>query len=211
MKDNMYKTSVKNKFNCVDSDENQLISIKKKIMWFPFLRIMEHTENKMKENNGLISSLLNIFAMFQIRLICGDKELEVLSLKCINCKRETGFDSNTNFTWVYDEIVTKFVLNSMLHNVGMSWIISSNLEMEYEMNKTNHQDWLNKETWYNTSICLKLHGSRFEGFIAQARTDRYNIICYLVSHDILQLYYKNDESIIGDRAISDDATIKTLE
>ena len=67
---------------------------------------MEHTANKMQENNGLISSLLKMFAMFKIRLSYGDKELDVLSIKCIHCKRETGLNSETNFTWVYDEIVT---------------------------------------------------------------------------------------------------------
>ena len=36
-------------------------------------------------------------------------------------------------------------------------------------------------------------------------------MCYLVSHDRLQLDYKDDESSIGDRAIPNDATIKTLE
>ena len=70
--------------------------------------------------------------------------MEALSINCINCKRETGLNSKTNFTWLYDEIFTKFLLNAMLHHVGMSWIISSNKEMEYEMNRTNHQDWLNK-------------------------------------------------------------------
>ena len=99
----------------------------------------------------------------------------------------------------------------MLHHVGMSWIISSNLEMEYEMNKTNHQDWLNKGPWYKISICSKLHGIRFEDFITQARTDQYNIMCSLVSHDRLQLDYKDDESSIGYREIPNDATIKTLE
>ena len=68
--------------------------------------------------------------------------------------------------WVYDEIVTKFVLNAMLHHVVMSWIISSNREMEYEMNKTDHQDWLNKGPWYNRPICSKLQGIRFEDFIS---------------------------------------------
>ena len=58
--------------------------------------------------------------MFEIRLIYGDEELDVLSIKCINCKRETGLDSKTNFNWLYDEIVTKFMLNEMLHHVGMS-------------------------------------------------------------------------------------------
>ena len=80
----------------------------------------------------------------------------------------------------------------MLHHVGMSWIISSNQEMEYEMDQTNHQDWLNKGPWYNTSICLKLHGSRFKDFITQARTYRYNLMCSLVDHYILQQYYVMD-------------------
>ena len=73
MKANMYKPSEKNKFNRVDGDEHWPTSIKKKIQWFPFLTIMEHTANKMKENNGLISSLLNMFSMFEIRLIYGDE------------------------------------------------------------------------------------------------------------------------------------------
>ena len=36
-------------------------------------------------------------------------------------------------------------------------------------------------------------------------------MCSLVSHDRLQIYYKDDEIIIGDSAIPDDATIKTFE
>ena len=35
--------------------------------------------------------------------------------------------------------------------------------------------------------------------------------CSLVAHDRLQLYYKDDESSIGDRAVTTDATIKTLK
>ena len=71
--------------------------------------------------------------------------------------------------------------------------------MEYEMNtKSNHLDWFNKFPWYNRNICSKLHGSRFEDFITQTRTDGYNIMCSLVAHDRLQLYYKYDEISIGD-------------
>ena len=51
----------------------------------------------------------------------------------------------------------------------------------------------------------------FEDFITQARTDRYNLMSSLVSHDRLQLDYKDDESSIGDMEIQNDATIKTLE
>ena len=67
--------------------------------------------------------------------------------------------------------------------MGMLWIISSNDEMKYEIDESNHQDWLNKVPWYNTDICSRLHGSLFEYFITHARTDRYNLMCYLVEHD----------------------------
>ena len=67
------------------------------------------------------------------------------------------------------------------------------------MDETNHQDWFNKGPWYNTSICSRLHGSRFKDFITQARTNRYNIMCSLVDHDRLQLDYKDYDSSIGDR------------
>ena len=60
-----------------------------------------------------------MFSMFEIRLIFGDGYLDDLSIKCINCKRETGLYSETSFIWVYDKIVTKFFLNAMLNYVGM--------------------------------------------------------------------------------------------
>ena len=79
------------------------------------------------------------------------------------------------------------------------------------MDENNHQDWLNKGTWYSTSICLNFHGSRFEDFITQARTYRYNLMRSLVAHDKLQPDYKDDEISIGDRSITNIATPKALE
>ena len=78
------------------------------------------------------------------------------------------------------------------------------------MDKNNHQDWLNNSPWYNTSICLKLHGSMYENFITQARTHRYNLMCYLVAHDKMKQYYEYDESSLGYRSIPKDATPKAL-
>ena len=55
--------------------------------------------------------------------------------------KKTGlFLKNT----LFDEMITKFVLNAILHNVSMSWIISSNKEMKYEIDENDHQDWLKK-------------------------------------------------------------------
>ena len=119
MKANMYKPSEKKKINRVDNHKHWPASIKETIRWFIFLAIFEHTANKMQDDKRLISSLLNMFLMFEIGLSYGDKDLDTVYLKCINCKRETGLDSETNFTWVYDKIITKFVLNSMLNHVGM--------------------------------------------------------------------------------------------
>ena len=110
----------------------------------------------------------------------------VIAIRCINCKKGTGlYLQNSTFK----EMITKCLLNSILHRVGMLWIISSNNEMKYEIDESNHQDWLNKVPWYNTDICSRLHGSLFEYFITHAKTDRYNIICSLVANDKIQPSY----------------------
>ena len=75
------------------------------------------------------------------------------------------------------------MLDAILYHVGMSWIISSNVEIKYEIDKSNHQDWFIKCPWYNTDICSRLHESWFEDFITHARIDRYNIMCYVVEQD----------------------------
>ena len=78
------------------------------------------------------------------------------------------------------------------------------------MDENNHQDWLNKGPWYNTSIFLKWHGSMIEYFITHARTDRYNLMCYLLVHDKMQPYCEDDESSLGDSSIPKDSTKKSL-
>ena len=82
--------------------------------------------------------------------------------------------------------------------------------MKYEMDKNNHQDWLNKGPWYNTSIYLKLHGIMFEDFIKHAITYRYNLVCSLVAHDKMQPNHEDYESSLGDRSIPKYETTKAL-
>ena len=53
------------------------------------------------------------------------------------------------------------MLNSVLHHVGLSWIISSNNQMKYDIEETNY-NWLDKGPWYNIPICYNFHGSVFE-------------------------------------------------
>ena len=83
----------------------------------------------MQNDIHLTSSLLKMFSMFEIFLSIGDVDLDEVSLKCINCKREIGLTNKSGFEELYNKIITPFVMNSMLHHVGMSWIISSKEEM----------------------------------------------------------------------------------
>ena len=113
---NLYKTSEKKKFNHQNSDEYSPTSIKGTIQLFPFLAIMEHTVKIMEKNNGLILSLLKAFSMFELRLNYDKEKLDVVSIRCINCKMETGlYLENTTL----DEMITKFVLNEIVHHADM--------------------------------------------------------------------------------------------
>ena len=93
----------------------------------------------------------------------------------------------------------------------MPWIISSNKNMKYEIDKRNHQDWLNIGPCYNTAVCSKFLGSKFEDFITHARTYRYNIMCSLVAHDKKLLAYEDDENSIGDSLKHKHVTTEALE
>ena len=81
------------KINRIDDFEHWPESIKSTLQWFPFLKTMEYTGNVMQDDTHLTSSLLKMFSLFEIRLSCGDDNLDTLSLKCINRKKETGLKS----------------------------------------------------------------------------------------------------------------------
>ena len=66
-------------------------------------------------------------------------------------------------------------------------------KLKYDLNKHN-SECMTGGSWYNTSICKKLHGKVFEGFIRNARTDRYNIMCYIDAHDKYHLSSCDDGS-----------------
>ena len=103
-----------------------------------------------------------------------------MAINCINFNKNAGLCIKNR---TIEGIITKFVLNSILHHVGMPWIICSNNKMFYEIEENDHPDWFNTGPWYNTSICSKLHGKLFEDFIRHARTDIYHLICSIVAHD----------------------------
>ena len=83
---------------------------------------------------------------------------------------------------IYQDIITTFVLNTMLHHGGILWIIETHEQLKYDMDKHN-SEWMTVGTWYNTYICKKYHGKVFEVFIRNARTDGYNITCSIDAHE----------------------------
>ena len=101
------------------------------IEWFPFLDITEYTGNDMISDIPLTTSLLKMFSMFGIKMTVGDVNVDEVPLMCINCKRKTHLQPNSGKDF-YDKMITPFVMNSMLHHVGMSWMISSKKGMDYE-------------------------------------------------------------------------------
>ena len=88
-----------------------------------------------------------------------------------------------NINTTYQDIIKTFLLHRILHHVGMLWIIENHDQLKYDMDIQN-PDWLTGGPWYNTYICKKLHGKLFEGFIINARTDRYHIMCYIDAYEI---------------------------
>ena len=81
------------KIDRIDDFEHWPESIKSTLQWFPFLEIMEYTGIDMQDDTHITSSLLKMFSLFEIRLSCGDVILDTVSLKCINCQKETGLKS----------------------------------------------------------------------------------------------------------------------
>ena len=82
----------------------------------------------------------------------------------------------------YQDTITTFVLNKMLHHFGMLWIIENHEQLKYDMDIQN-SDPLTGDQWYNISICKKLHGNVFEGFIINARTEIYHIMCSIDAYE----------------------------
>ena len=117
-----------------------------------------------------------MFSMFQL-LFWYNKEnvdkmfVENAAIRCINCGKLTGI-SMKNINTNYNDIITQFLLNTMLHHVGMLWKIETNQQLKYDIYKHN-PDWITRGPWYNTSICKKIHGTVFEIYFRNARNDRY--------------------------------------
>ena len=80
--------------------------------------------------------------------------MEFIFIKRSNCDRSTGLLLKVK---TVKETSSKFVLNTKWHHVGLSWMISSEKQMIYDIKENNHPDWLNKGPRYNTDKTLGLN------------------------------------------------------
>ena len=117
-------------------------------------------------------------------------DVKIIAIRCRNCGKETGLSMKTMNT-NYKDIINSYVLNKVLHRVGISWKIETHEQLKYDMDKHN-PDWMICVPWYNTSICKKSHGTVFEEYIRNSITDRYNFMCYIDAHE------KHNSSSIDD-------------
>ena len=92
--------------------------------------------------------------MFKIKCWYSPGEDEIkkyrgkIAIRCSNCGKETMIDVDILDT-VYQDIIKKIVLNTMLHHVGMLWIIETHEKLQYYMEKHN-PEWMTGGPWYKT-------------------------------------------------------------
>ena len=82
-----------------------------------------------------------------------------IAIKCSNCDIRTSLLLRVK---TVKEMVTKFLFNTKLYHVGLSWIISSSKQMKYDIKGDNNPGWLNKGPRYITakilgSVCRSGH------------------------------------------------------
>ena len=59
-----------------------------------------------------------------------------MDIRCSNCEKETmKYEDILDTT--YHDIIKTLVLNTMLHHVGMLWIIETHEQLQYDMDEKN--------------------------------------------------------------------------
>ena len=79
---------------------------------------------------NILPSWLKLISMFKIKCWFSSGEYEIkntgekIDIRCGNCGKETMIDVD-NLNTTQKDIITTSVLNTMLHHVGMLWIIET--------------------------------------------------------------------------------------
>ena len=105
--------------------------------------------------------------------------MEKLAIRSINCGKETMIDVDM-FNTKYQYIIKTFLLNTILHHVGMLRIIETHKQSQYDIDEQN-SEWMTGGPWYNTSICKKLH-EMFLIYLLEMKEPTDIISCVLLMH-----------------------------
>ena len=95
---------------------------------------MLHTDDNIKHPEEHLKSLLKVFSMFKIRIWYYDTIgleyfPEYVGIICINCGKIIGCSLDNQ---MIEDFITPFVINMVPHNVGLSWIIKSNQNLNFD-------------------------------------------------------------------------------
>ena len=90
--------------------------------------------------------------------------------------------------------------DTMLHHVGMLWLIETHQQLKYYIDRYN-PDWKTGGPWYNTSVCKKIHWAVLENYIRNERTDIYKLMCSIDAHEKHQKSSVDDSSIGGGNSL----------
>ena len=85
---------------------------------------MEYNTYRIENDITLLLSMLIFSSMFQMRFWYyserdDENDVKIIAIRFSNCVKERGL-SMDNMNTKYEDIVTVFVLNILLHHVGMS-------------------------------------------------------------------------------------------
>ena len=95
---------------------------------------MDFTADRIENDKNLLLSFLKLFSMFKIKCCWNLREDEIkftgvkIDIRCSNCRKEIMMDVDIMNT-TYQDIITTFVLNTMLDHVGMLWIIETHEQL----------------------------------------------------------------------------------
>ena len=70
----------------------------------------------------------------------------------------------------------------VFHRVVLSWTIDKNNQLKFEM-AVIYSQWMEKYTWYNTTICTNLNGQRFIDCFKIGLKDRYALMCDVYAYE----------------------------
>ena len=97
----------------------------------------------------------------------------------------------------------------VFQHVGLSWIIQSNQQLNFDF-QHHCPSWILNGPGYNTNTRSKLYGSLFEDYVTTTRRYRYNLMCSIEAHKRYQKSINDDKSSDGDRPLPYNSTKHVL-